>query len=51
MQWEGSELRAFEGAERLLHVDVEGGVILGGMIPFRWSAPEYARQLTRTGAW
>jgi predicted pyridoxine 5'-phosphate oxidase superfamily flavin-nucleotide-binding protein len=51
VQWEGSELRAFEGAERLLHVDVEGGVILGGMIPFRWSAPEYARQLTRTGAW
>lgn len=50
VKWEGSELRAFEGAERLLHVDVEDGVILGGMIPFTWSAPEYARQLGRTGA-
>jgi predicted pyridoxine 5'-phosphate oxidase superfamily flavin-nucleotide-binding protein len=51
VQWEGSELRAFEGAERLLHVDVEDGAILGGMIPFTWSAPEYARQLARTGTW
>ena len=51
VQWEGSELRAFEGAERLLHVDVEEGVILRGMIPFTWSAPEYARQLARTGTW
>lgn len=51
VQWEGSELRAFEGAERLLHVDVDEGVILGGMIPFTWSAPEYARQLARTGTW
>lgn len=51
VQWEGSELRAFEGAERLLHVDVDEGVLLRGMIPFAWSAPEYARQLARTGSW
>jgi len=51
VEWDGPEVLAFAGAERLVHVDVDEGVVLRGMVPFRWSDVAYAKQLARTGAW
>jgi len=49
--WDGPELAAFAGAERLLRFRVEEGVWLENVIPLRWSAPEPAPQLAATGSW
>lgn len=49
--WDGPELAAFAGAQRLLRVTVEAGVWAEGALPLRWSAPEYAAQLRDTGVW
>jgi hypothetical protein len=45
VSWEGSELRQFPGAERLLHLDVAEHVLLSGGLGDVWSAPEFAREL------
>jgi predicted pyridoxine 5'-phosphate oxidase superfamily flavin-nucleotide-binding protein len=49
--WDGPELASFTGAERLLVVGLEAGLRHPERLPFGWSAPEYARQLERTGTW
>ncbi len=49
--WEGPELEGFAGAQRLVKITVEDGVLLENAIPFVWSDPEQARQLGRTGEW
>lgn len=49
--WDGPDLAAFAGAERLLRLTVERGLWIYGAVPFRWSAPEFARELDRTGSW
>lgn len=49
--WEGAELEAFAGAERLLRFRVTQGISLAHALPLRWSAPEQARQLAQTGSW
>ncbi|MBL8664989.1 MAG: pyridoxamine 5'-phosphate oxidase family protein [Candidatus Odyssella sp.] len=49
--WDGPEVAAFAGAQRLLKFHVEGGVRLGGALPLRWSPPVYAPQLAATGRW
>lgn len=49
--WDGPELAAFAGAERLLRFTVERGLWIDGAVPSRWSAPEFARELERTGSW
>lgn len=49
--WDGPEVAAFVGAERLLRVEVERGLYIRNAVPLRWSAPEYAPQLARTGTW
>lgn len=49
--WEGPELQSFEGAQRLLRVQVDEAVWRPGALPLRWSAPEFASQLAQTGAW
>jgi predicted pyridoxine 5'-phosphate oxidase superfamily flavin-nucleotide-binding protein len=49
--WEGPELVAFAGAERLLRLRVEAGVFLRDALPIRWSAAEAAPQLAVTGTW
>ncbi|HYG88024.1 MAG TPA: pyridoxamine 5'-phosphate oxidase family protein [Azospirillum sp.] len=49
--WDGPELEAFAGAERLLRVRVAGGVVLTDAVPLRWSAPEPAPELARIGTW
>lgn len=45
------EVATFAGAERLLHIQVERGIFARHALPLRWSAPEYAPQLARTGTW
>ena len=49
--WDGPELAAFEGAERLLQFHVDHGVLVPGVVPVRWSRPQPAPQLAETGSW
>jgi len=49
--WDGPELAAFAGAERLLRFRVTEGVWIEPAAPLRWSAPEPAPQLAATGSW
>jgi predicted pyridoxine 5'-phosphate oxidase superfamily flavin-nucleotide-binding protein len=42
--FEGAALAAFPGAQRLLHLDVRGGMRRRGVLPLRWSAPEAPAQ-------
>ena len=44
-------LAEFTGAQRLLRARVEGGRLLPGALPLRWSAPQMAPQLEKTGSW
>ncbi|AKJ32203.1 pyridoxamine 5'-phosphate oxidase family protein [Caldimonas brevitalea] len=43
--WDGPEVATFPGAQRLLRVQVEAGTWQAGVLPLRWSAPEWAPQL------
>jgi len=49
--WDGPELAAFAGAERLLRFSVEEGVMLNHALPLTWSDPQPAPQLAATGSW
>ena len=49
--WEGPQLKAFVGAERLLRLKVEGVRRLVNSLPLRWSGPSYYPLLERTGTW
>lgn len=35
--WEGDEVTAFEGAERLIRFTVQGVRYITGVLPFRWT--------------
>lgn len=49
--WEGTEVVAYEGAERLLRFQLERGYRVQGSLPWRWSAPEFSPFLGRMGSW
>lgn len=49
--WDGPQVEAFVGAERLLRFHVREVVRNVGALPFRWSAPQPAAQIARTGSW
>jgi predicted pyridoxine 5'-phosphate oxidase superfamily flavin-nucleotide-binding protein len=50
--WEGEEVRAFEGAQRLLRFEIDETIRFNGVLPFRSEGkPSYARELARTGTW
>ncbi|ATB32258.1 pyridoxamine 5'-phosphate oxidase family protein [Melittangium boletus] len=49
--WEGPEVEAFTGAERLLRFRVTEGTWIENGVPLRWSAPRPAPQLSSTGSW
>jgi hypothetical protein len=49
--WDGPELAAFVGAERLVRFRVAEGVWIENAVPLRWSAPEPAPQVAATGSW
>jgi uncharacterized protein len=49
--WDGPEVAAFQGAQRLLRLRVHESLWRPGALPLRWSAPAYAPQLADTGTW
>jgi uncharacterized protein len=49
--WDGPELAAFDGAERLLRFVVAEGVRREAALALRWSAATEAPQLAETGSW
>lgn len=49
--WEGSEMAAFRGAQRLVRFCVDEGVYISAAVPPHWGAPVFASQLARTGTW
>ncbi|MYM36405.1 2Fe-2S iron-sulfur cluster binding domain-containing protein [Duganella sp. FT94W] len=49
--WDGPQLRAFAGAEKLLRFHVREVVRNVGALPFRWTPPQPAMQNARTGSW
>lgn len=49
--WEGEELRAFEGAERLFRIRIEEVFSLQGTLPLRAELEEYSPLLDNTGSW
>jgi len=49
--WDGPEVRAFPGAERLLFFRVSEGLFMPQALPLRWSEPQPAPQIAGTGTW
>ncbi|MGH6627127.1 MAG: pyridoxamine 5'-phosphate oxidase family protein [Burkholderiaceae bacterium] len=49
--WDGPEVQAFEGAERLLRFQLESVLRVEAALPLRWGQAELSPQLERTGAW
>lgn len=46
--WEGAEIREYVGAERLLRFHLEKGYRTDGILPLRWSEPEFSPFLDST---
>jgi predicted pyridoxine 5'-phosphate oxidase superfamily flavin-nucleotide-binding protein len=49
--WDGPQVAAFAGAQRLLRIAVASSLWVGAALPLRWSAPQQAVQLAATGTW
>jgi predicted pyridoxine 5'-phosphate oxidase superfamily flavin-nucleotide-binding protein len=49
--WDGAELDAFEGAERLLRLEITGAHWLRHAVDLRWEGGQPASQLPQTGDW
>lgn len=49
--WEGTEILAYEGAERLLRFQLDRGYRVLGSLSLRWSTPEFSPFLDRMGSW
>ena len=49
--WEGAEIQAYEGAERLLRFHLSSGYRVSGSLPLRWSHPDFSPFLNHTGSW
>jgi uncharacterized protein len=49
--WDGPELEAFEGAERLVQITVDELIRLDAALPLTLSLKDYSPSLKRTGAW
>jgi len=49
--WNGPEVAAFEGAERLMRFHVTHALRRPGALPLRWGDAELSPHLARTGQW
>lgn len=49
--WDGPEVAAFAGAERLLRFRLRASLRIEAAVPFRWDPAESAPQLAATGTW
>jgi predicted pyridoxine 5'-phosphate oxidase superfamily flavin-nucleotide-binding protein len=47
--WEGPEVRALDGAQRLVRATLLGGVRVDDVLPFAWSEPVFAPQFASAG--
>jgi len=49
--WDDPRRTIFAGAERFVRFTVDAGLRVERAVPLRWSAPEPAREIARTGHW
>ena len=49
--WDGPEVAAFEGAERLMSFSVENSIHAEGALPFAWQFRDFSPVLKKTGSW
>ena len=49
--WEGPEVRAFTGAQRLFRYHIDELIRVEASLPARFTAPDYSPLLERTGCW
>ncbi|WP_256927990.1 FAD-binding oxidoreductase [Caballeronia sordidicola] len=49
--WEGPEIRAFTGAQRLFRYHIDELIRVEASLPGRFTAPDYSPLLKRTGHW
>ena len=49
--WEGEEVAAFAGAQRLIRLRIHEARLMEAALPLRWSAADLSPQLLATGAW
>ena len=49
--WDGPEVAAFTGAQRLVRFHLRQVIRTAGALPLRWSGPDFSPQLARTGSW
>jgi uncharacterized protein len=49
--WDGPEVDAFAGAQRLLQIRIDEGFRVENAVPLRWSAPMQEPHLAATGKW
>jgi len=49
--WDGPQVSAFEGAQRLLRFEITGWQWVDGVLPLRWGPEELSPFLDKTGDW
>lgn len=49
--WDGEEVAAFAGAQRLLRFHIRATTLVEGGLPLRWSEAELSPALAGTGTW
>lgn len=49
--WDGPQVTAFEGAQRLVQFEIEGWQWVDGVLPLRWGPEELSPFLEKTGEW
>ncbi|PCI61356.1 MAG: oxidoreductase [Kordiimonadales bacterium] len=49
--WDGDQLKAFKGAERLIRARISKVIRVENSLPFRWTFNSYAPNLAKLGSW
>ena len=49
--WDSEERQRFDGAERLIQLTLEEGILVNNAMPIRWSFVDYSPSLEKTGSW
>ncbi len=49
--WDGDEMQAFTGAQRLVRLTLDQGYLIESAMPLRWRFGEYSAILDKTGSW
>lgn len=49
--WDGPEVRAFGGAERLVKFSLDEGILIDRVVPIHWRFVGWSPNLDRTGSW